>query len=192
MAYLTFPEFQATRRHVADLDTEIGADFGAPDGQPTSGDVYADACYIQDIIDNVTNEPSHMLVIERSTWESPDLEELEKILWAMHYLGEQGDVFLRPDDGTLDNFVQGVCAAYHVEVDGDLWGHVFSGVQTHISERVAFNLMRSHLDPDETPVDAARHRVAVQAADTLQAQNEQLRAENARLHAIIAKAKGNE
>lgn len=125
--YLDFPAFQATRTPCADLATAIGADFGSDD--PVSGFIYATGCYIQNVVaDTMTGLPTHLLHIERSEWMTDDLEELEKILWATHYLAQHENVMLNTvPDFTLDHYIQGACAAMGYEVDGDTFGVLFSG-----------------------------------------------------------------
>jgi len=141
---LSFREFQATRTKCADLDSALRADLGG-DG-PSSGFLYADGtCFIQDVID--AGKPTYLLVIERLNWLTDDLEELEKILWAAHYLSQEGEFGAMLTSDMLDTYVQGICAAHEIEVDGDLWGNVFSDVPLdgEISVREAHDRMISNL-----------------------------------------------
>lgn len=126
MSYLTFPAFQATKREVDDVGTVFGFAYSGED-RSLPGFVYADSCYIEKLADNPRG--AFHLLIERSDWISDDLADLERILWAQHYLPEtcSPDDTLDVADGTLDDFVVGMCAAHGKEVDGDLFGVLFSG-----------------------------------------------------------------
>lgn len=122
--YLTFPEFQATKREVDDVGNALDFDYG--DGIIHPGFIYADSYYIEKLTDNPRG--AFYLLIDRSDWISDDLASLERILWAQHYLPET----CSPDDtldadGTLDDFVVGMCTAHGKDVDGDLFGVLFSG-----------------------------------------------------------------
>jgi hypothetical protein len=122
MAYLTFPQFQASKKAVADL-AAAGIETGVD--QPVPGFTYDDYCYISKC--DGENVGQFHLVISNMDWMSGDLAGLERILWALHYLPEQGgDTLLDENDGTLDNFIQGMCAAHGKPVDGDYYGHAFS------------------------------------------------------------------
>jgi len=140
--YLTLPEFRASAKWLDDLGEFTQDEAG------NKGWVYADTCYIVQTGTGEIDNPAHFaLIIERSGWDNDMVEPLEHILWATFYLGEcGGDVMLSKDDGTLDCFVQGYCAAENIEVDGDLWGVVFSRVEREISYREARDLMDQNRD----------------------------------------------
>jgi hypothetical protein len=175
MAYLTFPEFQATARPVDDLRLDIDTASQVDGDTPVPGIVYADG------VGYLMGTGPFELVISNDGWHG-DRETLEKILWAVHYLteGVEGEALLRADDGTLDNYVQGVCAARRVEVDGDLWGQVFSGCD-EIEEARAYDKMRATLQPKQRGQNLAD-------LDRLQAEIDRLQSMIARINAIISEA----
>lgn len=71
---MTFEDFQATRRHVADIAAATGLDLGQ-DVQP--GHVYDSDLHIFDMPDG-----RHLLVIFNDQTISADLEALERKLYA--------------------------------------------------------------------------------------------------------------
>lgn len=71
---MTFEQFKATRRHVADVGAATGIDLG-PDVQP--GHVYDSDLHIFDMPDG-----RHLLVIFNEQTVSADLTELERKLYA--------------------------------------------------------------------------------------------------------------
>lgn len=124
---MTFPEFQKSRREVADVSAIVGFDDGRG---AVPGFLYADdSCYIE----RLEGDPrgKFYLLVERSDWISDDLARLENILWAEHYLSEgtEGTAMLSSADGTLDDFVLGFCAARGLTCDGDIFGVAYSGVE---------------------------------------------------------------
>jgi hypothetical protein len=119
MTYLNLDQFKATKKEVADL-AAVGIETGMDDPQP--GFLYDDYCYI-----NKLPEGGFHLVIETSEWLDDDLGKLERILWALHYVFDQG-ALLDVEDGTLDQFIIAVCEAHDKPVDGDLFGILFSDV----------------------------------------------------------------
>ncbi len=141
---MTFAEFVASRRRTETICADIGFDDGEIErgGFIYGGDI--GQCYIEDA---TTGFPSarrgkYYLLIERMDWISDDLAEMEKILWAEHFVYEcePPEFMLSGDD--LDAFVQGHCAANNIEVDGDVFGIAFSG-QDAYSPREAAGLIDS-------------------------------------------------
>ena len=119
MTYLTFPQFQASKQKVADLEAATGCEG--------PGLLYADNCYILEFEEE--GAPAYDLIISNMEWSGSNLSHLERILWAMHYLPEQGvDSLLDDEDGTLDDYVVGLCDAHGKPVDGDYFGIMFSDV----------------------------------------------------------------
>jgi hypothetical protein len=119
--FLTFEEFQASKVEVADLD-KAGIDMDRD--TPVPGFVYDGSCWIEKMDDG-----QFFLLIETSDWIDADLAKLERILWSSHYCLDRGDdVRLSVDDGTLDDFIVGQCDARGIECDGDLYGHMLSGM----------------------------------------------------------------
>ena len=80
---LTFTEFQATKRVVADL----GVEFQDLSLAGVSGLIYADFCYIEN-----RPEGQFYLIVGRGDWMSDDLASLERILDDEHYVYEAPDV----------------------------------------------------------------------------------------------------
>lgn len=146
---MTFPQFQATRKECSDIETLLGFDLGGD--VPIAGHVYDDTCYIED----VSIDPhrrcggGYYLMLCQDEWTSHDRAMLERILWAEHYLTECVDnAVLNAKDGTLDDYINGVCASRGWEVDGDLFAALFSG-------------------RDEWPVQEAREVIVEQYAPLL-------------------------
>ena len=119
--FLTFPEFQASRRESANVAEELG--FYYVDEPVLPGFIYAEGGYIE-------KRPGDQFfcLIGRSDWLDKDLAKLERILWACHYLQERLDEpVLKSKDGTLDDYIVGYCDSYGLPVDGDTFSHLFSG-----------------------------------------------------------------
>jgi len=102
-----------------------------------------------------------------------------------------GTDILRKSDNSLDHYVQAMCAINRVEIDGDLWGVVFSGEADEIEEPRARSLMCSLL---KLAVHDKAHKGESDdqlehdtSPDAMRAEITRLQAENTRLHAIIAK-----
>jgi hypothetical protein len=91
---LTFKEFKATGKPVVDLGPETSD--SSLEGMP--GIMYAEHCFIQ----GPYPAGDFLLTIERDEWWEPeeDLENLEMILWAIHYVPnfrKEGDEFSLED-----------------------------------------------------------------------------------------------
>lgn len=82
---MTFEQFQATRKHVDDLEATLDFVITGDPEVPCPGLVYLDALYIEEANDNWTEvqrtEGRYLLVIGRSDWHSSDLEALERRLY---------------------------------------------------------------------------------------------------------------
>ena len=81
----TFEQFIASRRHVADLEKELGINIYDDPSIPCPGYVYLDSFYIEESCDNWTDLAKeggrYFLIIGRVDWLSDDLDLLERTLW---------------------------------------------------------------------------------------------------------------
>jgi hypothetical protein len=132
MAYLTLDQFRATREDVDDIGFRLDIDFGIT--TPTTGYIYDGSCYIER-----REAGDYYLNISRSDWIDNDLERLERILWAEHYLAEHADPdadFLSKRDGTLDDYVRACFDARGMfDGYGDVMGQLMSGSEEwHIQD----------------------------------------------------------
>lgn len=130
---LTFPEFQATKRHVDDVAASCGCDDGEA---PQAGFCYADGvCHIFEY------GSEFLLIIGNLQWADSDLAKLERIVWALHYVHETDGAALHVDGGTLDDFVCGRCDAFGYTIDGDVFGIAFSGEKETYEPREAADII---------------------------------------------------
>lgn len=136
-----FDAFVASRRLCMDIGKALNADMGREDR--TVGFMYDHGCYIE-----IQDDGRFYLIIERSDWIDSDLDKLERILWAMHYLEEsaglqplaESTIMLSAHNGDLDTYIVGVCAFYNVPVDGDAFGLIFSGEDEWPLDEVAVEM----------------------------------------------------
>ena len=82
-SYTTLDAFRASKRHVSDIQKEIGASlYFGDEAQDVPGFVYEGGLYIEE-----RGDGSYYLLIERDDWISNDVADLEEKLfdWAKLY-----------------------------------------------------------------------------------------------------------
>lgn len=109
---MTYDEFLASKRRTETVCHDIGFDDGEPE---RGGFIYADCCYIEDAPHELIERGKYFLLIERFDWISDDLEEMQKILWACHYVRDAGI------ERDLVAFMEGICASRNTKADSDLF-----------------------------------------------------------------------
>ncbi|CDX26786.1 hypothetical protein MPL3356_60553 [Mesorhizobium plurifarium] len=113
---MTYDEFVASKRRTETVCHDIGFDDGEPE---RGGFIYADCCYIEDAPPELAARGKYFLLIERFDWVSDDLEEMQKILWACHYVRDAGIERLSGRD--LVAFMEGICASRNTGFDPELF-----------------------------------------------------------------------
>ncbi len=86
---MTFEEWKATRREVADLAKELDTDFG--NDAPTAGFIYHGDSYVQKSSDEARAGGKLLafyLCVGNEDWTSDSLDELELKLWEVWAEGE--------------------------------------------------------------------------------------------------------
>jgi hypothetical protein len=110
---------------------------------PNGADAYPDFMF-NDRLTGTVDEHDNDCTWVKIDQHKPELDEWENRIQVYYWEQDEDELpsqsivrLLSADDSTLDTFIQNYCAPRDIDIDGDVFGVMFAGLQTEWTESEA-------------------------------------------------------